>query len=78
MPFPPQQAQAGDFATIRLDAVRVTDDGQKQMITGHTTIFRDGQEIARMYPAKWYFREARGPADHCSRDSANVRGSSIS
>ena len=53
---PGQQAQVGDF-TIRLDAVRVTDDGQKQMITGHTTIFRDGQEIARMYPAKWYFRK---------------------
>ena len=35
----------------------MTDDGQKQMITGHTTIFRDGQEIARMYPAKWYFRK---------------------
>jgi cytochrome c-type biogenesis protein CcmF len=53
---PGQQATVGDF-TIRLDAVRVSDDGQKQMITGHTTIFRDGEEIARMYPAKWYFRK---------------------
>ncbi len=53
---PGQQAQVGAF-TVRLDTVRVTDDGQKQMITGHTTIFRDGQEIARMYPAKWYFRK---------------------
>jgi cytochrome c-type biogenesis protein CcmF len=53
---PGQQAQVGDF-TVRLDTVRVTDDGQKQMITGHTTIFRDGQEVAKMYPAKWYFRK---------------------
>jgi cytochrome c-type biogenesis protein CcmF len=53
---PGQQAQVGDFS-VRLDTVRVTDDGQKQMITAHTTIFRDGAEIARMYPAKWYFRK---------------------
>ena len=53
---PGQQTQVGDF-TVRLDSVRVTDDSQKQMITAHTTIFRDGQEVARMYPAKWYFRK---------------------
>ena len=53
---PGQQAQVGDFS-VRLDTVRVTDDGQKQMITAHTTIFRDGAEIGRMYPAKWYFRK---------------------
>jgi cytochrome c-type biogenesis protein CcmF len=53
---PGQQTQVGDF-TIRLDAVRVTDDGQKQMITGHTTVFRGGEEIGRLYPAKWFFRK---------------------
>jgi cytochrome c-type biogenesis protein CcmF len=53
---PGQQTQVGDF-TVRLDTVRVTDDGQKQMITAHTTIFRDGEEVGRMYPAKWYFRK---------------------
>ncbi|HEY5619163.1 MAG TPA: cytochrome c-type biogenesis CcmF C-terminal domain-containing protein [Vicinamibacterales bacterium] len=53
---PGQQTQVGDF-TIRLDAVRVTDDGQKQMITGHTTVFRNGEEIGRLYPAKWFFRK---------------------
>ena len=53
---PGQQTQVGAF-TVRLDSVKVTDDGQKQMITAHTTIFRDGQEVARMYPAKWYFRK---------------------
>ena len=53
---PGQQAQVGAF-TVRLDTVRVTDDGQKQMITAHTTVFRDGEEVGKMYPAKWYFRK---------------------
>ena len=53
---PGQQAQVGDFV-VRLDEIRVTDDGQKQMITAHTTVFRNGEELARMYPAKWYFRK---------------------
>ena len=53
---PGQQAQVGDF-TVRLNSVKVTDDGQKQMITADTTVFRDGTEFARMYPAKWYFRK---------------------
>ncbi len=53
---PGQQTRVGDF-TVRLDAVRVSDDGQKQMITGHTTVFRGDEEIARMYPAKWFFRK---------------------
>jgi cytochrome c-type biogenesis protein CcmF len=53
---PGQQAQVGDF-TIRLDSVKVTDDGQKQMITGHTTVFRDSQLIGQLYPAKWFFRK---------------------
>ena len=56
---PGQQAQVGDFV-VRLDAVRVTDDGQKQMITAHTTVFRDGEELAKMYPAKWFFRKHEG------------------
>jgi cytochrome c-type biogenesis protein CcmF len=53
---PGQQTTVGDF-TVRLDAVKVSDDGRKQMVTAHTTIFRDGEEIQRMYPAKWFFRK---------------------
>ncbi len=56
---PGQQAQVGDFM-VRLDAVKVTDDGQKQMITGHTTVFRNGEELGKMYPAKWFFRKHEG------------------
>ena len=43
--------------TARLDALKVTDDGRKQMITAHVTVSRDGAEIAKMYPARWYFRK---------------------
>jgi cytochrome c-type biogenesis protein CcmF len=44
--------------TIHLDALRVTDDGQKQMITGHITVKNDkGEVIDQMKPAKWYFRK---------------------
>jgi cytochrome c-type biogenesis protein CcmF len=53
---PGQQSVVGPF-TVRYDAVRVSDDGRKQMVTGHLTIFEDGSEIGKMYPAKWYFRK---------------------
>ena len=54
---PGQEATVGDY-TLRLDAIRVTDDGQKQMITGHITVKgADGQELGKMYPAKWFFRK---------------------
>jgi cytochrome c-type biogenesis protein CcmF len=53
---PGQQVQVGAF-TVRQDALRVTDDGAKQMVTAHLTVFRDGKEFAKMYPAKWYFRK---------------------
>jgi cytochrome c-type biogenesis protein CcmF len=53
---PGQRTTVGDF-TVRLDALRVSDDDRKQMVTAHTTVFRDGREFARMYPAKWFFRK---------------------
>jgi cytochrome c-type biogenesis protein CcmF len=43
--------------TARLDAIRVTDDGRKQAITAHITILRDGAELTKMYPARWFFRK---------------------
>ncbi|HEY3381496.1 MAG TPA: cytochrome c-type biogenesis CcmF C-terminal domain-containing protein [Vicinamibacterales bacterium] len=52
---PGQQAQVGHYV-IRNDGVRVTDDGQKQMITGHLTVFRDGKEIDKAFPGKWLYR----------------------
>ena len=53
---PGQQVVVGDF-TARMDALKVTDDGQKQMVTGHLTVFKDGAEFTKMFPARWYFRK---------------------
>ncbi len=53
---PGQQARVGRYA-IRNDGVRVTDDGQKQMITGHLTVFHDGKELDKAYPGKWLYRQ---------------------
>jgi cytochrome c-type biogenesis protein CcmF len=52
---PGQQGKVGAY-TVRLESVRVTDDGQKQMITGHLKV-SDGRTEYPMYPAKWFFRK---------------------
>ncbi len=52
---PGQQAQIGHYV-IRNDGIRVTDDGQKQMITGYLTVLLDGREIDKAYPGKWLYR----------------------
>jgi cytochrome c-type biogenesis protein CcmF len=53
---PGQEATVGDYK-LRLDAIRVTDDGQKQMVTAHITVSKGGKELGQMHPAKWYFRK---------------------
>lgn len=54
---PGEEKVVGDY-TIHLDALRVTDDGQKQMVTGHITVKNaSGEVIDQMRPAKWYFRK---------------------
>jgi len=52
---PGEQAKVGRYS-VRNDGVRVTDDGQKQMVTAHLTVFRDGKEIDKAYPGKWVYR----------------------
>jgi cytochrome c-type biogenesis protein CcmF len=52
---PGQQTTIGRY-TVRHDALKITDDGQKQMVTAHLTLFKDGKEIDRQYPAKLFFR----------------------
>src|ERR1043165_1729216 len=54
-----QQVTVGGF-TVRHDALKVTDDGQKQMITGHVTLMRDGKVLEKMYPARWFFKNHEG------------------
>ena len=53
---PGEQVTIGSF-TVRHDALRVTTDGQKQMVTGHVSVFEDGKPLGTMTPAKWYFNK---------------------
>ena len=53
---PGQQVNIREF-TVRMDALKLEDDGAKQMVTGYMTVFRDGEEWAKLYPAKWFFRK---------------------
>jgi cytochrome c-type biogenesis protein CcmF len=43
--------------TVRNNGVKVTDDGQKQMVTGHIQVSEDGKDLGTMYPARWFFRK---------------------
>ena len=51
---PGQEVRVGHF-TVRHDALRVTNDAQKQMITGHVSVFDDGEPVGEMRPARWFF-----------------------
>jgi cytochrome c-type biogenesis protein CcmF len=53
---PGHEVAIGDF-NIRFEGLKVTDDGRKQMVTGEATVFREGAELTKMYPARWYFRK---------------------
>jgi cytochrome c-type biogenesis protein CcmF len=57
---PGQQTTVGEY-TVRMDALRVTQDSTKQMVTGHFTVFDGGSEIAKMYPARWFFNKHEEP-----------------
>jgi cytochrome c-type biogenesis protein CcmF len=50
------EATVGHF-TVRNTGVKVTDDGQKQMVTGHVAVTEDGKALGTMYPARWFFRK---------------------
>jgi cytochrome c-type biogenesis protein CcmF len=52
---PGQTMVVGEY-TVRFDTLKVTEDAQKQMVTGHMTVLRDGEELTKMYPARWSFR----------------------
>ncbi len=49
---PGEQTTLGRYA-IRYDRLSVDDDGQKQMTAAHMSVFREGKQIAALYPAKW-------------------------
>ncbi len=51
---PGQNVVVGPYQVL-FNALKVTQDSQKQMITADVTVTREGQPFARMYPARWYF-----------------------
>jgi cytochrome c-type biogenesis protein CcmF len=54
---PGEEATVGNYV-LKLDAIRVTDDGQKQMVTAHVSVRgTDGKDLGKLYPARWYFRK---------------------
>lgn len=53
---PNQQVTIGPYV-VTYTALKVTDDGQKQMITAHVKVDKHGEAVGNMYPARWYFRD---------------------
>src|SRR5437763_13011979 len=54
-----ETATVGAF-TVRNDRVTVVDDGQKQIVTGYISVFRDGKQIDTMYPGRSIFHKHEG------------------
>ena len=59
--------------TVTFNALKVTEDGQKQMVTADVEVGRDGKPLGGMYPARWFFRRPRGRADDRGRAAARLR-----
>ena len=53
---PGQEVKVGKFS-VRHDALRVTSDSQKQMVTGHVTVSENGRVIGELLPARWFFNK---------------------
>jgi len=67
---PGEQLTVGDF-TLQYDALRITDDAQKQMITAEVRASKDGESLGVMQPARWFFR---GREDEPTTEVAIRRG----
>jgi len=51
---PGQQTTVGRY-TIRHDSIGVTSDEQKQMVTAHVSVFKNGKPIGELEPARWFY-----------------------
>jgi cytochrome c-type biogenesis protein CcmF len=51
-----ETATVGHY-TVKNLSVKVSDDGQKQMVTGHVAVSEDGKSLGTMYPARWFYRK---------------------
>ena len=53
---PGESVELGRFE-VRHDRLSESDDGQKQMITAHLSVFKDGEAAGELYPARWFYRK---------------------
>jgi cytochrome c-type biogenesis protein CcmF len=53
---PGKRVDIGRF-TVTHTALRLTDDGQKQMVTAHLAVTREGAPAGELRPAKWFYRK---------------------
>ncbi len=53
---PGETVTVGAF-TVRHDAIAITQDAQKQMVTAKMTAFQDGKELGTITPAKWFYNK---------------------
>jgi cytochrome c-type biogenesis protein CcmF len=67
---PGQTVEVGPYL-VQFNALNVTQDAQKQMVTADVAVTREGQAFASMYPARWYFF---GREDEATTEVALRRG----
>jgi cytochrome c-type biogenesis protein CcmF len=51
-----EQTTIGKY-TLKNEAVKLNDDGQKQMATAYISVFQNGKQVDTLYPARWFFRK---------------------
>ena len=51
---PGQQISVGPYV-VHYQALVVTNDAQKQMVTAHVDVMKNGKALGSMYPARWFF-----------------------
>jgi cytochrome c-type biogenesis protein CcmF len=56
---PGQQVTVGTY-TVRYDGFKMIDDSSKQAMTAYTAVFVDGEQVASLYPAKWFWHKREG------------------
>ncbi|MCY1055198.1 heme lyase CcmF/NrfE family subunit [Nannocystis sp. SCPEA4] len=64
---PGESTELGDYV-IRHDGLRATEDWQKEMITAHIAVLKDGELKSTLLPARWwYFQLPEQPTTEVSR-----------
>ncbi len=53
---PGESVELGRFE-VRHNRLSESDDGQKQMVTAHLSVLKDGEPAGELYPARWFYRK---------------------